>query len=718
MLLILVAILLPQPLSAAAETTPALTTHADAERIVVTATRQPLPWQRSPGAVEVVDVSPSAAATDLAELLRGVPGIHIQQRHNYAQDTQLSMRGFGARASFGIRGIRLFVDDIPVTLADGQAQGALLPLAVIRQMEVMRGPWAVAYGNAAGGVITATTRNHSHSEKYAKSAIVLAFQTLLAENAFQMDTLSFRSTSGVVSHQQLVNQGFRSHSAAKRAQTYANLDIVSRENLRWSLTANVIEQPDSRDPLGLTREQFVADASQAGSNAILFQTRKSIRHQQLGSVLVASVGALEAKWILHGGQRDVLQYLATPIAVQASPTSAGGVIDLARRFQGTGVRLSSKDAHSAGLTWTIGADIEVANDKRRGYENFQRTAQGATILGQRGMLRRDEQNMQQSRDLFAHIGWELARVAAASTTLHAALRRSQLHFDVTDYYLRPGNPDDSGARRFAAWSPVMGITHTIENKGLRHSLHASIGRGFETPTATEMAYRQDQQSGLNLTLAAVKSRQWELGYRLQTAATRLQAALFNIHSQNDIVAAATVAGRSSFTNATGTQRRGLEIAADGVLTTTAPDWRWRLQWTHLQARVSEDYSANRRRILQGNRLPAVPAHHGTAALNWRSGKAGASAALLAEVRSRLYADDANLAAAAGYVLLHANVQYRFMMLPTSMLKRLELDALLGIDNLLNRKVISSVIVNDANLRFFEPGAPRRAKLGLRLALTF
>jgi iron complex outermembrane receptor protein len=431
------------------------------------------------------------------------------------------------------------------------------------------------------------------------------------------------------------------------------------------------------------------------------------------------------KIIAYQGRRQVVQFLSIPIAAQQAATSAGGVIDLDRDFAGVGFRLSSdnnkdeannkNDSSTNSLQWLVGVDIDEATDNRQGFENFVRTAVGTTRLGERGNLRRDEINRQRSADTFLQLSLPLHSPYSSDRNnnwrIYSALRQSRLKFSVADNYIRPGNRDDSGAREFSAVSPALGVVNSWGDKNNRSTFHASIGQGFETPTSAEQAYRADQQSGVNVDLRASRNRQIESGYRYFTPRTDIRATAFAIFSRDEIVAAATVAGRSSFQNAAGTSRQGIELAWRGALS---------VSYTAIRARLTEQYVADvgpaARIIAAGNRLPAVPAQNFYADICWRCRAAGLSMTTELIARSAMFANDTNLAKAAGQMRLNTSLSYRAPVQIAGYV--IELGATLRIDNLLAASGPGSVIVNDANARFFEPSPPRRMLLGLSGKLRF
>ena len=683
------------------------------DEIVVTVTRQPGLGVNAPASIDRIAIDAIRAGLpliDASEVLNRVPGIVVQNRQNFAQDTQVSARGFGARASFGIRGLKLFVDDIPASIPDGQGQGAIIPLFVVDTIEVLRGPWAVPFGNAAGGVISAQSIAPSSMPRLESS---------FAAGGDQMRVMTWQasatnnSVGGRVAMQRFSSDGFRAHSQVEREQTYARLDIDFAAGHRLKFTGNLIHQPDTGDPLGLTRSQFDADARQAPTAAIVFNTRKSVDHQQLGAVYDGNAGMFSWKLLAYGGNREVEQFLSTPIAAQAPATNPGGVVALGRHFQGVGLKLS---ATQPTWSWTLGADVDSAREARQGYENFIRSGT-STTTGVRGRLRRDEINEQRAHDIYAYLEWTLSPL----WKFHAALRSNRIEFDSTDRYVFADNADDSGARRYQRITPAAALVYRVNPTS---NAYVSASSGFETPTAGELAYRTDRSAGLNFNLAASTNRQLEVGYKQRGEGTSINIAAFLITSYDEIVAATSNAGRTTFQNGGRTARRGLESSVDWQMFTSArgvPPISLRVAYTFLDAIFRDGYQVldiGNRRIASGAAIPGIPRHRLFIEAAWRRGVPGFSAALEWQARSRIFADDTNspLATAAGYAVVHARAAYSFSWnLRGAML---ELQPFVRVENLLDRKYVSSVIVNEANQRYFESASSRRWLTGVNGVVRF
>jgi iron complex outermembrane recepter protein len=693
--------LLAAPVQAQEQAPPREPAPADAQRrdatdldaIQVTGLRQPL--ARFPGAATVLDagdLQDGQRQASLAESLQRAPGVLALERNNFAQDLQVQSRGFGARSTFGIRGIQLVVDGVPATALDGQGQASSFALGALDRIEVLRGPLALQYGNAAGGAILGHSELDGNpgwrAQAWAGSEGGSRL-SLRADGAAGGDDLRWRAHGAW-----LRTDGHRPHSAAERTHAGAVAQWRPAPGQELRLVADVLEQPFVQDPLGLRREQWHEDPHGTDPAAIAFDTRKRVGNRQAGARWTITHGGGHETWLApHGVQRDIEQYLAIPPGAQAAPSSAGGVIDLDR--SSAGVALGHRRALRAGAL-AFGIDAGRLREARRGYENFD----GARV-GVRGRLRRDEVNTVRSREGWIAGEW---RPTPQWTVLGAA-RRSWLDFNSDDRYVAPGNGDDSGTLAFSENAASLGVARSLG----RGEAFAAIGRGFETPTVVELAYRPDGVSGFNIDLRPARFSTAELGLRWRGDGWRGSVAAWWIEGRDEIVPALNAGGRTSFANASATRRHGLEASLEGAF---GPRWSYALVGNAMRARFEDGYSvrvvrgaqAETREVPAGNRVPGIPALHGFAELAWYP-RASLAVALEAAGNSAIPVDDANSDSAPGHVRVALALRWRSPRDPGW-------HAFARIDNLADRDAVGSVIVNEANGRAFEPLPARGFTLGL------
>jgi len=663
--------------------------QAPPESVVVTATRTPEPSLEVPASIDRIDgdrIRDLHQQVNLSESLGAVPGIVVQNRQNYAQDLQIQSRGFGARSTFGVRGIRLIADGIPATMPDGQGQASTFALGSADHIEVLRGPFSVLYGNSSGGVITVETMDGPEVPSAEADLLLGSYGTWRSALKFggQWDGLN---AIGDVSR--FESDGYREHSAVRRDHVNAKLKYGP-----VTVVANSLRQPDTQDPLGLTRAQLEQDPRQATPQALQFNTKKSISQDQVGGTLREPVGAGRVEALLYVGQRAVQQFLAIPVATQNAPTHAGGIVDLDRNYGGGALRWFGK---LGAVGFAVGAEYDAMYERRRGFINNN---------GVIGALKRDEDNTVANTDFFAQAEWKFAERWA----LLGGARHSRVGFRSNDYYIAAGNPNDSGTRGYSATTPVAGL---LFRPSANLSLYGNVGRGFETPTFLELAYR-NTGSGLNFDLNASASRHAEIGAKARVPGWgRVNAALFDVVTQNEIVVDRNTGGRATFKNVGHTDRKGVELGAE-----SAPlgPFELRFAYTYLEATFREGFNTvitttnTTVPVPAGATLPGVPKNQAYGELRYR--RASFRAALEVLHRSSVPVNDPNTDFADPFTvwnLAGGLVQER---------GRLRLSEFVRLDNVGNRNYVGSVIVNETNFRYFEPAPRRNMSAGIQASLQF
>ena len=676
----------------------------DDPSVVVTATRSAQPRFDLPASIDRIDseqIQQGQLQINLSESLARVPGLVIQNRQNYAQDLQISSRGFGARSTFGVRGLRLYTDGIPATMPDGQGQISHFDLGSTARIEVLRGPFSALYGNSSGGVIAAFTEDGAPGAALDVDFTAGSFNTQRSAVKFSGDN---GSLNYLVDTSTFHTDGYRDHSATRRDNLNAKLRVAPDESSRLTMVVNAVDMPQALDPIGLTRAQLESDPQQAGTNALKFNTRKSVSQQQVGLTYERRLtGTDTLNVMLYRGQRDTTQYQAILTATQAPPTNPGGVIDLGRDYWGSDMRWTHQGVLAgAPLRATLGLDYETLAEERKGFQNFI----GAT-LGVKGALRRNETNRVHNFDQYLQAQWE----PSAQWLVEAGVRHSIVNVNSRDHYIVAGNGNDTGSVRFSATTPVAGITWRINEQ---FHLYGAAGRGFETPTLNELSYRSisGAVTGLNFGLRPARSSHYEFGLKAQpNHDTQFTAAVFHVNTRDEIVVQQNSGGRSVFQNVGKTRRDGAELTFDG---------HWSggmgalLSYTILKATYGEDFNtcgpppcaSPNVLIPSGKRLPGVPQTSLYGELSWRHAPSGFSMALEGHLVGKVYVDDGNSDVAPAYAV--ANLRTGFEQLRGDWRFR----EFLRIDNLTSRRYAGSVIVNESNKRYFEPAPGRNSLVGL------
>jgi iron complex outermembrane recepter protein len=636
---------------------------------------------------------------NLSESLNLVPGVVVQNRQNYAQDLQISSRGFGGRSTFGVRGLRLIADGIPATMPDGQGQAATFSLSSAERIEVLRGPFSSLYGNAAGGVIQIFTADGPPEPTISGGLYAGSYDTY--KLGVQLGG-TYGGLNYIGDLSRFDTNGYRDHSAARRDHLNAKLKYDAGSRGVFTLVVNALDQPETQDPLGLTAAQVAQDPRQAGTNAIAFNTRKSISQAQLGftyGVSVTEANRIEAR--AYSGDRQVTQFLAIPLATQAAATHSGGVVDLDRDYGGAGLRWTYTTRLAGGpFNASIGVDYDRMKERRTGYINN---------LGVAGALKRNEDNTVSNTDFYGQAEWRFS----PRWNLLAGVRHSRVSFESTDYFIQPGNPNDSGSIDFSRTTPATGLTFKLTPEV---NVYANYGKGFETPTFAELAYRPDGTTGLNFALRPALSTHWEAGLKSRLGdSMRLNLALFRIDVTDEIVVNTNAGGRSTFKNASKTRREGLELAWDGRFNY---GFEAGLAYTLLDARFQEPFTtvistpSIPATVNAGSRLPGVPPQTLYGEIVWRYAPAGFHAALEGRYSGKIYVNDPNTEAAPSYTVwnLRAGFEQRG--------RNWRVSEFVRVDNLTDRQYIGSVIVSEANNRFYEPAPTRNFLVGVQASLQF
>lgn len=679
------------------------------DQLVITSGRTEQRAFETPFAIGVIDAQELRSAgpmVNLSEALTRVPGIVANLRNNYAQDLQLSSRGFGARSTFGIRGLRLYTDGIPATMPDGQGQVSHFDIAGAQRIEVLRGPFSALYGANSGGVISLVSA--------APVASVVSLDGDVGSDGlwqarFGIETPLPAGWNLRLQASQFNTDGVRPHSAAQRTLGNVRLGWAGDHDT-LTLIANSVDQP-AQDPLGLTRVQFDADPYQTTAQATQFDTRKSSGQTQAGGNWrhrFVDAGPLqEGALTLYAGQRDVTQWQAIPAATQANPRHPGGVIDFGRDYSGLDARLLWR-WEAASLI--AGIASERQSEDRRGYENF--IGSGADQqLGVTGALRREEDNRVRTTDLYLQGEIELA----PSITVSAGLRSGRLKVRTQDQYL--ANGDDSGSLAYSYTTPVLALQWLPSPAW---NLYLSAGEGFESPTLGELAYRPDGAGGFNTALQPQTSWQIEAGakWRDDTVGLGLDLALFRADTDAEIGVLTNAGGRSTFQNVGRTRRSGAEL---GARWQPSPQWRAWLALTWLDATYRDSFQTcaalpcsrpeDRVSVPAGNLIAGTMAKSAFASLAWLA-TPDTEAALELRYQGEMPVNDRNTDFSPSATLAALRFSHRVTLGSGT------LSLLARVDNLTNVAYAGAVIVNEANGRYFETAAARAWLLALNWRVPF
>ena len=650
---------------------------ADEQTMVVTAAPTTVSELDTPAAVSVVngdEMRQAAPRVNLSESLGAVPGLQVQNRQNYAQDLQLSIRGFGSRSTYGVRGLRIYVDGIPATMPDGQGQTSNIDIGSVDTIEVLRGPFSALYGNSSGGVINVTSQTGTQPPTVEASSYYGSFGTwhygMKATGAVG-DGSHAGDVDYTVSTNRFTTHGYRDHSGARKNLANARLGVRINDVSKLTLLLNSVDIK-ANDAGGLTADEW-RDNPRQSPRGDQYNTRKNTRQTQAGLRYERQLSAQDdLSVMMYAGERETTQFQSIPRAPQLKPSHAGGVIDLTRHYQGIDTRLTHRGELLVPVTLTAGLDYENMSERRKGYENFV-MVNGAPQYGEQGALRRNERNLMWNVDPYLQTQWQLTD----KLSLDAGVRYSSVWFDSNDYYITPGNGDDSGDASYHKWLPAGSLKYALTDAW---NVYLSAGRGFETPTINELSYRSDNQSGLNFGLKPSTNDTVEIGSKTRIGNGLFTAALFQTNTDNEIVVDSSSGGRTSYKNAGKTRRQGMELGLDQQF---GESWRLKAAWTWLDAtyrtNVCDDASCN------GNRIPGIARNMGYASFGYQP-EQGWYAGSDIRYMSDIMANDENTAKAPSWTVVGLTTGYKWSY------GRMDMDLFGRIDNLFDREYVGSVIV--------------------------
>jgi iron complex outermembrane receptor protein len=699
------------------------------EPVVVTATRIEQLSFDLPVAIDSISTEQiqdtGKPGVNISEQLNRVPGTVVQNRESYAQEQQITIRGFGARSQFGTRGIKLLADGIPASTPDGQGSPGLFDLDSAKSIEVLRGPFSALYGNHSGGVVQIFTEDGPPVPTLSGGMSAGGWGSWKARLKFGGTT---DSVNYIGSLSRFETEGYRDHSFAQKDQFNAKLGTTPTPGSSLTFVVNYLNQPGNLDPLGLTAAQVSRNPRQADPSASAFDTRRNLDNLQAGFVYenrITDADTLRA--MAYVGDRDNDAFLAIPLTTQNGIRQSGGDSVLKQDFWGVGARWTHKSTlANQPLTLTSGVDYDTATGNRKGYINN---------LGDQGALKRDEGDAVDSYGGYIQAEWE----ALSRLSLSGGVRYSLVRFDSTDHFIctttlvtapgtAPGlcsgsttpisttnfNPDDSGAQNYSAWTPVAGVLYKVTPQ---FNLYANAGRSFETPTFIELAYRADSGSGLNFGLKPSKSTHYEIGAKaFPTSRTRMDLAVFQINTHDEIVVFTNVGGRSTYQNAGDTRRQGVELSVDSEL---GAGFNAYLALTYLDARFTDPFrtcvgtcAAPNATVNPNNKIPGVPPYTAYGELTWRHAFIGFVTGLEARTQEKVYVNDINSESADAYTTVSWRAGFE------QRRGSWRIAEFVRVDNIFDREYMGAVAVNDANGRYYFPAPTRSLLIGGSVGYQF
>ena len=647
------------------------------EEIIVTSTRLETTLDQVPAAVSVVskdEIQLARQQLGLDESLSRVPGLFMQNRFNFAQDLRVSIRGFGARANFGIRGVKILVDGIPETLPDGQGSVDGIDLGATEQIEVIRGPSSSLYGNASGGVIALTTELPSgdpFAEVHA-SAGRYGYQRVQLKAGGRGDRVAYLLNASNTQY-----DGYRELSRFENRQLTGRFNIDLDRDRELLAVVNLTDQPVSDDPGGLTAQLAAENPRAAWPSHVTFRAGEALEQQRIGFVYTMPIGERHS---ISARNYYVWRDFENSLVFQN-----GGIETFDRFYAGGGV------TYQYDGFWldrpnrlVVGFDYDDQDDDRKRFNN---------IAGERGAMTFDQNESFRSLGLFVQNELSISE----DLVLTMGLRVDEIEFEVTDRFL--SNGDDSGRRRLDGTSPMVGLTYIVSPN---LSAYATFSTAFETPSTTEFA-NPSGGGGFNPSLEPQEAENFEIGIRgLIGNRHRYDLALFTIDVDDELIpfTLPETPGRVYYQNAGRSSRNGLEFSF-----VTQPIDGLQATFAYTYSDFEFDRFADLAGVYDGNVIPGTAKNLLFGELSWWHPRGWFAAFDVLYVDDQ-FADNANTIVNDAYTLSNLRLGYEHRA------GSLVVMPYIGINNLFDESYNANLRINDTNLRFFEPGPERNAYAGV------
>ncbi|MDO8960698.1 MAG: TonB-dependent receptor [Methylophilus sp.] len=671
--------------------------------IVITGTRTEQNSFDLPIAIDVVkqeDIQNGQLQMTLSESLIRVPGITAQNRTQQAQDPQISSRGFGSRSAFGVRGVRVYVDGIPLTMPDGQGQPGVVDLSAIKSIEVMRGPFSALYGNSSGGVIQLFTEDAPDTPEIGGTVMFGSYNTKrqVINAAGIADGVEY-----LLNASNFESDGYRDNSESDKQQATAKFKFNISEDTKLTTLINWFEQ-DAQDPIGLDRARAFNNSTRDGvvPASINANTSVSRSHTQVGFNFEHAFNENnKLSFIPYVGTRKNAQILTTSPTATTLATTNARLSEIDREFYGTDARWdNSGNIASMPYNISLGITYGKSSDDRL----------DTNVLGSGlpiSVLNRREENISTNFDRYV----QGKLTVLPSVDLHAGVRRTKVQLEVKDDFTSGvgSNGNNSGSVSYEKTTPVFGVTWKVSPSV---NLYANYGKGFETPTFIEAAFNTTAADATpNLSLKPSNSENFEIGAKtFLSDNTQANLTLFHIKTNDEIVTNQTLAGRSTFANANSTKRTGAEFSLDSDFDYGISTF---FSYSLLNAKFDSDFTPTGGTIIQaGNRIPGTYRSQIYGEIAWQFEPVGFMMALEGRHNSKVYVNDRNTDTAPSYTIFNLRAGFE------QNLAHWQFKEYIRVENMFDKEYIGSVRVNDGNALFFEPAADRNYLLGLSAAYKF
>ncbi len=657
------------------------------EEVTVISSRVERSAKDVPAAISVVgkkDIQLGRQQLGLDESLNRVPGVFAQNRYNFAQDLRLSIRGFGARANFGIRGLKIYADGIPATTADGQSGVDDIDLGSLQRIEITRGPSSALYGASSGGVINLFSED-GPDVPYIESGITIGEdqqRKLQIKTGGQSGRLNY-----MVSVSDLSYDGYRDHAKVESTQLNSKFRYDIDDSSELTVIFNLVDSPTAEDAGGITSAQVDADPTQAQPRNLSSNAGEELDQQKIGLIYKKALSA-DVEMIVRNYYvwRDFSAFL--PIGTHIPFVADDGVVEFDRFFYGGGIQFSfNTELFGRPNQVTTGFDVDIQEDDRQRYLNN---------AGRQGALTFDQIEEAKSYGVFVRNELSLTDEVA----LIVGLRFDQVELSVDDKYLL--NADQSSDIDFDEFSPMLGVVWDLSPQV---SVYANYATSFETPTFTELASparNLDVSLGGFNNVSAQEAESYEVGFKGRFLAGRLylDAAVFTMQVDDEITSVANIGNRAFFENAD-TDRNGLEVTA---IVQASDNLKFSFAYTYSDFEF-DSFATNP--TIAGNNLPGLPEHQLFAEVSYThpSGFYVVGDVLFVD---ELYVNNANSTTNDESTVANLRAGYE------AVRGRWKFAPFVGINNLFDEEYNSNVRINGFGGRLFEPAPERNVYAGVTL----
>ena len=659
---------------------------------VVTATRYETNSFDLPLSIDAVtgsEIRDARTGANLSEIAPRIPGVVINYRSTAAQELSISTRGFGARSQFGVKGIRIYADGIPLNSADGQGQAGSINIDTLGQIEFLRGPFSALYGNSSGGVVQAFTRDGAKDPTITVGASSGTWNT-------NKQSITYEGQAGPVNYilntYQYVSDGYREHSQHRRDNFNGKISYQFSPDTKFTFVGNYMDQPYTNDPNALTPDQYKANSRSAGTGAISSNSRLYRVNSYGGVIIDHNLSEKDSlRFMAYSGERSNLQYLTTSAAAE-----------IKRETEGFDFRWTRKDLFlNKPLNLTAGLAYDSMEDIRSRY-----TYSGTGVYSPLGTSSSNRREKQTAFNVDQYL--QLSYEPTDRFLVIAGLRNSRVSIKNNDLFLTDGI-DSTGQVTYSNTSPVGGLTFKVTPT---LNVYANYGRGFETPTFAETTYSNAQTgAGPNLSMVPSKSKNYEIGLKaFVTSNTRVNLALFKVDTKNEIIVVDNKLSQNQYDSTANTERKGIEFSLDSRL---PYNFNFYQTYTYLDSEFKNSFTNTVGGfVAAGNRLSGVYKNTAYSELSWKYPAFNFSSAIENIYYSDVNGYDSNAgdrkAEAFSIVNLRASLKQSY--------NNWSFSEFVRADNIFDEKYVGNVRVN--NSATFEPGAPRNYTVGITSSYTF